>query len=129
MPYHLDRQLRFEVHTASLELRARGLGLTGLLGETAPETLAPGSLEHFAAERYRIYSQLPMGPTLCVQLAHEPWRARAVRLLAPLTPAALGLPSDAEAASAQLCENVEVVVQHLELPSEEAAEEPVLAPA
>jgi uncharacterized protein YqjF (DUF2071 family) len=132
MPYHLDRQLRFDVHTSSLEVQARGLSLSGLVAATPPETLLPGSLEHFAAERYRIYASLPTGRTWCVQVSHEPWRVRPVRLEQPLTPIAFDLALDAEPVSAHLCENVEVAVANLALPSEEAAaieDDPSLAPA
>lgn len=118
MPYHLDRRLAFEVRSASLALRARGLAVDGLVADAPPQTLQPGTLEHFADERYRLYAQLPVGRTLCVQLAHPSWRARPVRLQAPLTPAALGLPVDVAPASAQLCEEVEVVVERVTVPAE-----------
>ena len=129
MPYHLDRQLRFDVRIGSLEVRARDLRLSGLVAGTPPMTLAPGSLEHFAAERYRAYQQLPVGRTLCILVAHAPWRARPVRLEQRLTPAAFGLQVDATPASAHLCEDVEAVVADVALPAEEAADEPSLAPA
>ncbi len=128
MPYHLDRKLVYEVHSAAIELRARGLAVRGLVADTPPSTLPAGSLEAFACERYRAYAQLPVGRTLCVQIAHAPWRARPVALEAPLTPAAMGLAVEAAPASAQLCEDVEVVVEHVAATADER-EEPVLAPA
>jgi uncharacterized protein YqjF (DUF2071 family) len=128
MPYHLDRELVYEVRAASLELRARGLATTGLVSDVGASTLAPGSLEHFACERYRAYAQLPVGRTLCVQIAHAPWRARPVVLQGPLTPAGLGLPVDVQPASAQLCEDVEAVVERVALPSDDA-EEAAFVPA
>jgi uncharacterized protein YqjF (DUF2071 family) len=128
MPYHLDRQLTYDVHASSVELRARGLAVRGLVSDEGPTTLLPGSLEHFACERYRAYAQLPVGRTLCVQIAHPPWRARPVVLQSPLTPAPLGLPVDVAPASAQLCEEVEVVVEHVAAPSDEQ-QEPAFAPA
>lgn len=128
MPYHLDRQLAYEVHTASVDLRARGLSMHGIVGDAAPSTLPHGTLEHFACERYRAYAQLPVGRTLCVQIAHAPWRARPVVLEGPLSPSALGLPVEAQPASAQLCEEVEVVVEHVAAPADEQ-EEAALAPA
>jgi uncharacterized protein YqjF (DUF2071 family) len=127
MPYHLDRQLAYDVHAASIDLRARGLAVHGLVSDAGATTLAPGTLEHFACERYRAYAQLPVGRTLCVQIAHAPWRVRPVALQGPLAPSAMGLPVEAEPASAQLCEDVEVVVEHVAAPADEA--EPVLAPA
>jgi uncharacterized protein YqjF (DUF2071 family) len=129
MPYHLDRRLRFDVHAASLELRARGLAVAGLFADGGSEPLAPGTLEHFAAERYRIYSALPMGRTLSIAVAHAPWRARAVRLDQPLTPAALGLPVEVQAASAHVCEQVEVVVESVGLPAEASDAGSELVPA
>ena len=123
MPYHLDRQLWYDVHAASLELRARGFATTGLISDSGATALLPGTLEHFACERYRAYAQLPVGRTLCVQIAHPPWRARPVVLQEPLTPAPLGLPVDVQPASAQLCEEVEVVVEHVALPAEERDED------
>jgi hypothetical protein len=87
-----------------------------------------GTLEAFADERYLAYAQLPAGRTLAVQVAHPPWRARAVRLVQPVTPEPLGLPVPVQPASAQLCEDVEVVVEHVAVPAEQA-EAPVLAPA
>jgi uncharacterized protein len=129
MPYHLDRQLVYEVHAASLELRARGLRTTGLVSDLGAGQLAPGTLEYFACERYRAYAQLPVGRTLCVQIAHPPWRARSVVLQEPLTPAPLGLPVDVQPASAQLCEEVQVVVEHVALPAEEREEEAAFVPA
>ncbi|HEX9103686.1 MAG TPA: DUF2071 domain-containing protein [Polyangia bacterium] len=128
MPYHLDRQLVYEVRAASLELRARGLHATGLVSEAGAGELEPGTLEHFACERYRVYAQLPVGRTLCVQIAHPPWRARPVVLQEPLTPAALGLPVDVQPASAQLCEDVEAVVEHVAMPAE-SEEEAAFVPA
>jgi uncharacterized protein YqjF (DUF2071 family) len=128
MPYHLDRELTYEVRSASVELRARGLHATGLVGDVGAGTLAPGTLEHFACERYRAYAQLPVGRTLCVQIAHPPWRARPVVLQGPLTPAALGLPVDVQPASAQLCGEVEAVVEHVAVPAQ-AEEEAALVPA
>src|SRR2546421_297014 len=83
------------------------------VSDAAPATLVKGTLEHFACERYRAYAQLPVGRTLCVQIAHAPWRARALALQSPLSPVALGLAMDAQPASAQLCEDVEVVVEHV----------------
>jgi uncharacterized protein YqjF (DUF2071 family) len=118
MPYHLDRQLRYDVRGASLSLRAHGLAVDGIVSGAAAETLRPGTLEHFADERYRVYAALPVGRTLCVSLAHPPWRARPVQLEEPLTPAALGLAVDASPVSAQLCEDVEAVVEHMTLPTE-----------
>jgi uncharacterized protein YqjF (DUF2071 family) len=129
MPYHLDRQLRFDVRAGSLEVRARDLRVSGLVDGGAAATLLPGSLEYFAAERYRAYAQLPVGRVLCVRVSHAPWRARAVRLEQRLTPAALGLQVDAAPASAHLCEDVEAVVEDVALPAVEAAEDPWLAPA
>jgi uncharacterized protein YqjF (DUF2071 family) len=129
MPYHLDRQLVYEVHAASLELRARGLHATGLVSDLGAGQLAPGTLEYFACERYRAYAQLPVGRTLCVQIAHPPWRARTVVLQEPLTPAPLGLPVDVQPASAQLCEEVEAVVEHVAVPAEEREEEAAFVPA
>jgi uncharacterized protein YqjF (DUF2071 family) len=128
MPYHLDRRLAYEVHASSLSLRARGLQLEGLVSDAGAGALLPGSLEHFASERYRAYAQLPVGRTLCVQIAHEPWRSRRVHLTTPVTPASLGLASDAQPASAHLCEDVEVVVEHVAATSTEE-EEPLLSPA
>ncbi|MDB4965201.1 MAG: hypothetical protein JWN44_890 [Myxococcales bacterium] len=128
MPYHLDRQLVYEVRSASLALRARGIDVEALVSDAAPSTLMPGTLEYFACERYRAYAQLPVGRTLCVQIAHAPWRARPLALQSPLSPAALGLPVDVPPASAQLCEDVEVVVEHLAIPAD-TADEPLLAPA
>lgn len=128
MPYHLDRQLTYEVRTASLALRARGLSIDALVSDVPASPLPEGSLEQFACERYRAYAQLPVGRTLCVQISHPPWRARPLVLEGPLTPEALGVPADVQPASAQLCENVEVVVEHVALPAE-GADEPVLAPA
>ena len=119
MPYHLDRRLTYEVHAASLELRASGLPATGLVSDLGASTLQPGTLEHFACERYRAYAQLPVGRTLCVQIAHAPWRARPVVLQGPLTPAAMGLAVDVQPASAQLCEDVEAVVEHVAVPAED----------
>ncbi len=127
MPYHLDRQLAYEVRAASVELRARGLRARGLVGAAGATTLVAGTLEHFACERYRGYAQLPVGRTLCVQIAHPPWRSRPVVLEGPLTPAGLGLAVDAQPASAQLCEDVEVVVEHVGLPADE--EEAAFVPA
>jgi uncharacterized protein YqjF (DUF2071 family) len=127
MPYHLDRQLRFDVHASSLELRARGLAVAGLVPDVVAEPLRVGSLEHFAAERYRLYVQPPLGGAWCVQIAHAAWRARPVRLDRPLTPAVLGLAVDAAVASAQLCDDVEVVVERLALPGDAA--EPTPLPA
>lgn len=128
MPYHLDRQLTYEVHAASLDLRARGLAAHGLVGDLPPSTMPKGTLEHFACERYRAYAQLPVGRTLCVQISHAPWRARPVALQGPLSPAAMGLAVDVEPASAQLCEDVEVVVEHVAT-NADAQEEAALAPA
>jgi uncharacterized protein YqjF (DUF2071 family) len=128
MPYHLDRQLAYEVHGASIELRARGLAATGLVSAAGAATLEPGTLEHFACERYRAYAQLPVGRTLCVQIAHAPWRARPVQLLGPLTPEGLGLAVDVQPASAQLCEDVEAVVEHVAAPAA-LEEEAALVPA
>ena len=130
MPYHLDRHLRYEVHASSLALHARGIELAALVSDAAPVTLRPGTLEHFACERYRGYAQLPVGRTLCVQIAHPPWRARPLALQSPLAPSALGLELAAEVqpASALLCEDVEVVVEHVALPAE-GADEPLFAPA
>jgi hypothetical protein len=128
MPYHLDRRLVYEVRTASVELRARGLDVTGLVSDVGAGELVPGTLEHFACERYRAYAQLPVGRTLCVQIAHPPWRARPVTLQGPLTPAPLGLAVDVQPASAQLCEDVEAVVEHVAVPAE-SEEEAALAPA
>jgi uncharacterized protein len=122
MPYHLDRELVYEVRAASLELRARGLATTGLIDDAGATALAAGTIEHFACERYRAYAQLPVGRTLCVQIAHPPWRARPVVLQGPLTPEALGLPVAVQPASAQLCEEVEAVVEHLAVPAEENEE-------
>jgi len=119
MPYHLDRELVYEVHASSLELRARGLATTGLVLDAGASGLVPGTLEHFACERYRAYAQLPVGRTLCVQIAHAPWRVRPVALQAPLAPAALGLPVEAQPASAQLCEDVEIVVEHVAAPADD----------
>ena len=115
------------MRAASLELRARGLHATGLISDAGAAPLVPGSLEHFACERYRAYAQLPVGRTLCVQIAHPPWRARPVALQETLTPAALGLAVDAAPASAQLCEDVEAVVEHVAVPSDE--EEAAFVPA
>jgi len=129
MPYHLDRQLVYEVRAASLELRARGLHTTGLVSDLGAGELLPGTLEYFACERYRAYAQLPVGRTLCVQIAHPPWRARTVVLQDPLTPAPLGLPVDVQPASAQLCEEVQVVVEHVAVPAEEREEEAAFVPA
>ena len=129
MPYHLDRQLAYEVHAASLELRARGLHASGLVSDVGAGVLAPGTLEHFACERYRAYAQLPVGRTLCVRIAHPPWRARPVVLQGPLTPEGLGLPVDVQPASAQLCEDVEAVVEHVAMPAGDAEEEAALVPA
>jgi uncharacterized protein len=128
MPYHLDRQLEYEVHSASLTLQARGLSIGGLIVDEAPHTLAPGSLEHFACERYRAYAQLPVGRTLCVQIAHPPWRVRGVRLQGPLTPQAMGLPVEVAPASALLGEDVEAVVEHVAVPAE-GEEEAAFVPA
>ena len=128
MPYHLDRTLTYEVRAASVELRARGMHAVGHIGDVGAGELVPGTLEHFACERYRAYAQLPVGRTLCVQIAHAPWHARPVTLEAPLTPEAMGLPVDAQPASAQLCEDVEAVVEHVAVPGE-GQEEAVLAPA
>ncbi|HEY2746036.1 MAG TPA: DUF2071 domain-containing protein [Polyangia bacterium] len=127
MPYHLDRELVYEVHAASLELRARGLHATGLISDAGARPLTVGTLEHFACERYRAYAQLPVGRTLCVEIAHPAWRARPVALQETLTPAALGLPVDAAPASAQLCEDVEAVVEHVAAPVDE--EEAAFVPA
>lgn len=129
MPYHLDRQLVYEVHAASLELRARGLHTTGLVSDVGASELARGTLEYFACERYRAYAQLPVGRTLCVQIAHPPWRARPVVLQEPLTPAPLGLAVDVPPASAQLCEEVEAVVEHVAVPAGDREEEATLVPA
>jgi uncharacterized protein YqjF (DUF2071 family) len=128
MPYHLDRQLAYEVHAASLELRARGLHATGLVSDLGASPLQPGTLEYFACERYRAYAQLPVGRMLCVQIAHPPWRARPVMLQGPLTPEALGLPADVQPASAQLCEEVEAVVERVAMPADEQ-EEAAFVPA
>lgn len=128
MPYHLDRRLVYEVRAASVELRARGLEAAGVISDAGASELVPGTLEHFACERYRAYAQLPVGRTLCVQIAHAPWRARPVILQGPLTPAPLGLPADVQPASAQLCEDVEAVVEHVAVPSD-SEEEAALAPA
>ena len=128
IPYHLDRRLSYEVGEAAVALRARDLELHGTIDEAAPAPLAPGTLEAFADERYLAYAQLPAGRTLCVQVAHAPWRARAVHLASPITPEALGIPAAVPPASAQLCEDVDVVVEHLAVPAEQA-EAPVLAPA
>jgi uncharacterized protein len=128
MPYHLDRELSYEVRASSLELRARGLHATGLISDAGAGLLVPGTLEHFACERYRGYAQLPVGRTLCVEITHPPWRARPVALQETLTPAGLGLPVDAAPASAQLCEDVEAVVEHVAVPAD-GEEEAVLAPA
>ena len=129
MPYHLDRKLTYEVRSASLELRAAGLSCSGLVSDVGATTLQPGTLEHFACERYRAYAQLPVGRTLCVQIAHAPWRARPVVLQGPLTPASMGLPVDVQPASAQLCEEVEAVVEHLAMPAEESDEAAAFVPA
>lgn len=128
MPYHLDRRLAYEVRPTSVTLRATGLDAEGVIADAAPAAMAPGSLEAFADERYLAYAQLPVGRTLCVRVSHPPWRARAVRLAGSLTPEPLGLPVEVQPASAQLCEDVDVVVEHLAAPSPEAAE-PLLAPA
>jgi uncharacterized protein YqjF (DUF2071 family) len=127
MPYQLDRYLRFDVHASSVELRARGLTVAGLVSDVPSRPLPEGALEQFAAERYRAYAQLPLGRILCVQIAHAPFCARPVSLEQLITPSALGLPVDAAAQSAQLCDEVDVVVEQLALPSEAAAE-PSLAP-
>jgi uncharacterized protein len=127
MPYHLDRELAYDVCAASLELRARGLHATGLVGDAGASPLAVGTLEHFACERYRAYAQLPVGRTLCVQIAHPPWRARPVALQETLSPTALGLPVDAAPASAQLCEDIEAVVERVAAPSDQ--EEAAFVPA
>jgi uncharacterized protein YqjF (DUF2071 family) len=129
MPYHLDRKLRFDMRAASLEVRARDFMVSGLVGAGPPATLVPGSLEYFASERYRAYAQLPVGRTLCVQVAHAPWRARPVRLEQRLTPAAFGLQLDAAPASAHICEDVNVVVEQVALPAEETADALQWAPA
>ena len=128
MPYHLDRELSYEVRSSSLELRARGLHASGLVTDAGAGPLVAGTLEYFACERYRAYAQLPVGRTLCVEIAHPPWRARPVALQETLTPASLGLPVDAAPASAQLCEDVEAVVEHVAVPAD-GEEEAVLAPA
>jgi uncharacterized protein len=129
MPYHLDRQLTYEVRAASLELHARGVSATGLVSDLGAGPLVPGTLEHFACERYRAYAQLPVGRTLCVQIAHPPWRARPVMLQGPLTPEGLGLPVDVQPASAQLCEDVEAVVEHVAASADASEEEAALVPA
>lgn len=119
MPYQLDRALAFEVRSASLSLRARAIAVEGLVAaDAAPEAAAPGTLEHFALERYRAYAALPVGRTLCVAVRHEPWRARTVRLDRPLAPPELLL--DVQPESAQLCDDVDVVVEHAALEHERA---------
>src|SRR3954462_6044449 len=50
MPYHLGRQLVYEVHAASIELRARGMATTGLVSDVGASELVPGTLEFFACE-------------------------------------------------------------------------------
>jgi hypothetical protein len=45
-----------------------------------------------------------------------------VVLQGPLTPEGLGLAVDVQPASAQLCEEVEAVVEHLAVPAEESDE-------
>lgn len=128
IPYHLDRRLSYAVAESAVALSARGLELHGTIDVGPAAPMAPGTLEAFADERYLAYAALPAGRTLCVQVAHPPWRARPVRLAAPVTPEALGLPVAVPPASAQLCEDVEVVVEHVAAPAEEV-EAPVLAPA
>lgn len=127
MPYHLDRELVYEVRAASLELRARGLHATGLVSDAGAGALTVGTLEYFACERYRAYAQLPVGRTLCVQISHAPWRVRPVALQDTITPAPLGLAVDAAPASAQLCEDVEAVVERVAVPA--AEEEAAFVPA
>jgi uncharacterized protein YqjF (DUF2071 family) len=129
MPYHLDRQLSYEVHSASVALRARGLSVQALVSDAPSAALMEGTLEFFACERYRAYAQLPVGRTLCVQIAHPPWRARPLVLEAPLTPVALGVAADVQPASAQLCENVDVVVEHVAMPAEATDDATLLVPA
>jgi uncharacterized protein len=117
MPYHLDRRLAYSVDGDDVHLRARGLVLDGKIVGSAPHLLMPGSLEHFADERYRMYAAMPGGRTLCVKIAHEPWQARRVRLQEMLTPAALGLPVETPPACAHVCEDVDVVVEHVAAPA------------
>ena len=88
MPYHLDRQLTYEVRP-SLSC-ARATWRRRVIADAAGA--GTGSLEHFACERYRAYAQLPVGDAVRPDRA-PPWRARPVALQGPLTPAALGLAS------------------------------------
>jgi uncharacterized protein YqjF (DUF2071 family) len=129
MPYHLDRQLRYEVADDTVSLRARDLAVDGKIVTGPSHAMPAGSLEKFADERYRAYAAMPGGRTLCVKIAHPPWRARPVRLQEMLTPAMLELPVEVPPASAQVCEDVEVVVEHVGSAAAEAVGAPELAPA
>ena len=98
MPYHLDRQLVLRgARGVARAARARAAHDRSRRAMLGAGELTPGTLEHFACERYRAYAQLPVGRTLCVQIGHPPWRARTVVLQEPLTPAALGLAVDVTA--------------------------------
>jgi uncharacterized protein len=129
MPYHLDRQLSYAVSDDTLSLRARDLAVDGTIVAGPSHPMPLGSLEHFADERYRAYAAMPGGRTLCVKIAHAPWRARPVRLQEMLTPAMLGLPVEAPPAATHVCEDVEVVVEHVGSAAAEGVGAPELAPA
>jgi uncharacterized protein YqjF (DUF2071 family) len=112
MPYHLDRKLAYAVTDDTVQLRARDLVLDGKIAPGASHAMPSGSLEQFADDRFRLYAPLPGARTLCVKITHEPWRARPLRLHELRMPDDFDLPLDLPPAAAQVCEDVEVVVEH-----------------
>lgn len=112
MPYHLDRKLAYFVTADTVRLRARELVLDGKIAAERGHPLPLGSLEQFADDRYRLYAPLSANRTLCVKITHPQWKARPVRLQELRMRDELGLRLDLPPASAQVCEDVEVVVEH-----------------
>jgi uncharacterized protein YqjF (DUF2071 family) len=112
MPYHLDRKLAYSVDDEAVRLRARDLVLDGKVVARPAQTMPIGSLEWFADERYRFYASLPGARTLCMKIAHAPWRARSVELHELRMKDDGQLRLDLPPASVQVCEDVEVVVEN-----------------
>lgn len=69
--------------TIRFRSRRAGPASAAFAADYAPEgpafTAAPGSLEHFLVERYRLYATAPGGALTRVEIRHRPWILRRAR--------------------------------------------------
>jgi uncharacterized protein YqjF (DUF2071 family) len=86
LPYHHARRSRSQDgDTVSYRSQRRGPGHAGLhlryrIGDPLPQS-QPGSLQHFLAERYLLYTPHPSGTLLRGQVHHSPYPLKQAQVL------------------------------------------------